>query len=638
MDLTPLYELRDRLRSGVIAGAALAADDFRLRRAVEAISPLEKAAPVFARLGQMARALLSPNCPDRAGILLDTITLADAILCTQGAVSVSEAVEPLETVDTGSVFVNAPYSVLAPLQEALTTSGNGKYSFVVDTHDQWPELFRDYRVQGALVQALGAGYTELADKAEQWLAEMGESVLPLLKNGFDPRGKKEMVRRVRTIEAIQAEKANDFYLTQIPEAEKDVRAALVYALRHDEANGEKLIELSKTEKGSAKKMAFWAMAGMENPAVWAYFGQSEKMRAQAVQYMTLSATAGASAIVAGAFDKWLAPYEADSDTPLDGNALAELQNMLFALPGKTGEAICNVYRRMAALGTSLDQKSYQGANGQKMTARLRPAEDVSDRLARPFSEAVPLVLRRAILVKPAPELLDLAEELAQSKGAGYVAAALTGAILTKQPEEVYAIAKPYLKPLELFGHKKKEQGRAVLRCAMDGLRWEAARNSMLYSFHFLDPADGLLHRTFRPIFGLLDRRWFKGLTELNEDGSLSDLLTRLTPLNDSELCALVGEHLYRQALNGVGLDLNRLQALSVLGWQTCDGLAVTYCKLQKSMYIWSVLQIIGRLPGNKESKERECQAVYDLAAQGKLQLRNGTLEQLKASVENLKIS
>ena len=35
MDLTPLYELRERLRAGAIAGAALAADDFRLARALE---------------------------------------------------------------------------------------------------------------------------------------------------------------------------------------------------------------------------------------------------------------------------------------------------------------------------------------------------------------------------------------------------------------------------------------------------------------------------------------------------------------------------------------------------------------------------------------------------------------------------
>ena len=638
MDLMPLYELRDRLRAGVIAGASLAADDFRLRRAAEALSPLEQASPVFARLGQTVRTFLEPDCPDRAGALLDAITLADAILCTQGSVAVSGAVEPLEAVDTGSAITSAPYSVLAPLQEALTTSGNGKYSFVVEIHDQRPELFRDYRVQGALVQALGAGYSELADKAEQWLSEMGESVLPLLKNGFDPKGKKEMIRRVRIIEAIQGSDANDFYLNWIPEAEKDVRAALVYALRHSGTNAEKLIELSKTEKGSAKKMAFWALAGMENNAVWEYFNQSEKIRSQAIQYVTHSTAAGASTVVSEAFDKWLSPYEADPNTPLDDKALTELQNLLLALPGKSGEAICNVYRRMAALGTSLDQKSYQGANGQKTAVRLRPTEDVNDRLARPFSEAVPLTLRRAILVNPAPDLLDLAEELAQSGNAGFAATAMTAALIAKPPEEVYDIANKYLKPKELFGNKKKETGRNVLRSAMDDLRWEAARDCTMYSFHFLDPFDGYLRRAFRSVFGPIDRRWFKDLTELNNDGALDDLLFRLTPLNDSELCALVGEHLYHHALKGIGLDINRLRVLSTLGWKKCDGLAVAYCKTQKTMHSWNVIQAINQLPGDRDSKKREGQAVCEYIAQGKLQLRNGTIEQLKEAIENLKDS
>ena len=638
MDLMPLYELRDRLRSGIIAGAALAADDFRLKRAAEALSPLEQAAPVFARLGQTVRSFLDPDCSDKAGTLLDAITLADAILCTQGLAAVSGAVEPLETVDTGSALTNAPYSVLAPLQDALTTSGNGKYSFVVDTHDQRPELFRDYRIQGALVQALGAGYSELADKAEQWLSEMGESVLPLLKNGFDPKGKKEMVRRVRVIEAIQGANANDFYLDRIPEAEKDVRAALVYALRHSEANAEKLIELSKTEKGAAKKMSFWAMAGMENNAVWEYFNQSDKIRSQAVQYMTHSTAAGASAIIAEAFDKWLTPYEADINTPLDEKVLAELQDLLLALPGKTGEAICNIYRRMAALGTGLDQKSYQSAKGQKTAVKLRPTVDVNDRLARPFSEAVPLTLQRAILMNPAPDLLELAEELAQSENVNYAAAALTEALIAKPSEEVFDIAKAYLKPKELFGKKKKETGRNILYTAMDGLRWDTAQNCNIYSFYLLDPTDGYLRPAFRHIFEPLDGRLFKELTEQNSDGAYDELMIRLTPLNDSELCALVGEHLYRHALKGIGLDINRLRVLRSLGWKKCDGLAVAYCQTQKNMYIWNIIQAISQLPGDKDNKQQEAQAVCDYIAQGKLQLRNGTLEQLKQAIENLKNS
>ena len=40
MDITPIYELRDRLRTAMIAGTNLLAEDFRLKRAVQARAPL----------------------------------------------------------------------------------------------------------------------------------------------------------------------------------------------------------------------------------------------------------------------------------------------------------------------------------------------------------------------------------------------------------------------------------------------------------------------------------------------------------------------------------------------------------------------------------------------------------------------
>lgn len=92
MDITPIYDLRGRLRAAFIAGTNLLAEDFRLKRAVEAFAPLEKAAPVFARVGELSRMLIEPGeagAEGKEGILLDAITLVDAVCCTQGAVGVS---------------------------------------------------------------------------------------------------------------------------------------------------------------------------------------------------------------------------------------------------------------------------------------------------------------------------------------------------------------------------------------------------------------------------------------------------------------------------------------------------------------------------------------------------------------------
>ena len=80
MDITPIYELRDRLRTAMIAGTNLLAEDFRLKRAVEAMAPLEKAAPVFAKVGELCRSLIATGgggTDGKEGILLDAITLVD---------------------------------------------------------------------------------------------------------------------------------------------------------------------------------------------------------------------------------------------------------------------------------------------------------------------------------------------------------------------------------------------------------------------------------------------------------------------------------------------------------------------------------------------------------------------------------
>ena len=79
MDLTPVYELRERLKTGAVAGTGLIAEDFRLKRAVEAVKPLEKASPVFAKIVQLSTQVLEENCEDRAGTLLEALTLVDAL-------------------------------------------------------------------------------------------------------------------------------------------------------------------------------------------------------------------------------------------------------------------------------------------------------------------------------------------------------------------------------------------------------------------------------------------------------------------------------------------------------------------------------------------------------------------------------
>ena len=279
MNLTPIYELKSRLRAAAIAGTNLLSEDFRLKKAVEGFAPLEKASPVFAKIGEMTNALLADNSPAN---LLDTITLVDAVITTLGTVETKSEISDLETIGGGEIL-EIPYSRLSVAINSLTAKGSGKFNTFNDIRENNPELLRDYRVYPALAAGLGASYTELADAVFEVVSEMGSGMIPFLKRGFDPKGKKEMVQRVRAIENIAGAAENEFYLEQLEESEKDVRKALIYALRHDDSNAEKLIDLIKTEKNKAKEAALSALISLEcEKAVEFVTEYSEKKPAEVI--------------------------------------------------------------------------------------------------------------------------------------------------------------------------------------------------------------------------------------------------------------------------------------------------------------------------------------------------------------------
>ena len=165
MDIIPIYELQSRLRAATIAGARLLPEDFRLRRAAEAVRPLAGASLVLEKLNEQMTFLLSGECENPAIALLDAISLTDAVLCTLGTVDVSGEIEDLDIWARTNVSTeNFPCSQVRRVIEAFTGSGN--FMYIYELHKANSEVFRDYRVRHAMVQALGASYAYTADLAK----------------------------------------------------------------------------------------------------------------------------------------------------------------------------------------------------------------------------------------------------------------------------------------------------------------------------------------------------------------------------------------------------------------------------------------------------------------------------------------
>jgi len=630
MDLTPLYELRERLRAGAIAGAALAADDFRLSRALEGLAPLEKASPVFAKIGALTRSALAPDCQDRAGALLDAVTLCDSVLCTQAAVAVAGELAPLPRRTGGSVLTNAPYSVVAPLVEALTTSGSGHFTTVSETRNSHPELFSDYRIREALVSALGAGYSELADAAGQWLSKEDEALLPLLTEGFDPAGKKEMARRVQVIDAIAGEKMNAWYLEQLPQAKKAIRPPLIYALRHDPENGPLLLQLARKEKGDNKAAALWALARTEAPEAADFWReQVEQDFPSAVQHFIFSDSSVATGLTAELFLREL------EDCCGDPKRLQEhLKNLLYALVGKTGEAVCEVYRRAAALKTALDDNRAVMIDG-------RPVDQTmlfwcgADRSSQPFSVVIADTLARSVQLTGDPTLCALAEELYERYGGLWAGPALVGALLTRSGEEAAALGRKAFAPSllqKLTGDRKRLLVEKMVFGTLLGQAsgpadqqgsWPSYYQSVIgstpvnrpcYRVFFADPAVGTVRAfpeetVYIPIAAPLDGWWYDLFIQQN----MEQYLRAFADFSDPALCQKIGAYFERRIRTG-SLKMNLTAACVALqrcGWQDWKGLISSYAlHTSEPLSYWEFRNNLQSCPLTNSEKAGELHAVW----------------------------
>lgn len=633
MDITPVYELRERLKVGAVAGTGLITEDFRLRRALENLAPLEKASPVFARIGQLARAVLEENCPDRAGALLDALTLVDAVLCTQGVVDAGGELRPLpaEKEELPLSVTEVPYSVLSALLDALCRSGSGRYSYVVELRREHPELFQDYRVQSALVAALGASYGELAENAAEWLIQDGhssphtwEAINPLLRKGFDPKGGKEMVRRIRVMEELAGAKANSFYLEQLPQAAKDVRTALIHALGCSQENQELLLRIRAEEKGNNKKMVHYVLASMEGEEVWKFFRTlAEKKPREALTFLEWSSREEASEILAQIFlqvlDQWQkGERKADKDT------YNILETCLQTLPRKRGEAACRCYRAAAALGTGLDVPWEGTKDIMQYYLPLRAYQNMD----QVFSQVIGNILQYTLLLAPDPELAVLARELYDAYGGVYFPAAMAGALETRSPEECQELLEDFLSKSK--GKSRKElQGRVWQ--ALECLKADEAGNYTLCTMDtdMMRERQRMVCHPGNPVSpGMYDL--LMSLKDSWTDRLLAGWIRPREEEGREELCNQVGAYLYSRALAAKD-NYEYLEPLKKWGFKECSGLAVNHFsrKRTNSVSAWSLECYFRDIPGSPESRAAEARGVLELFKCGRLKGAKGCTEFLE---------
>ncbi|MBD5130907.1 MAG: hypothetical protein HDT43_13435 [Ruminococcaceae bacterium] len=595
MDISPVFELKTRLRAAMIAGTDLLSEDFRLKKAVESFSALAGASPVFAKINALTEKLLSENSPE---CLLDTITLVDSVITTLGTAEVKGELEELPD-NGGTVIVNAPYSRLSAVLEALTSSGGGQLNTILTARKETPEIFSDYRVKPALVQGLGASYAELADTAASILKGMGKEIIPLLKKDFDPKGKKEMVRRLNIIEELCGSEENDFYLEQLENSEKDVRKALIYALRHDERNIGKLIELTKTEKGKIKEAALAALISFDNKKSEEFFNEyGKKKPAEVIAALGKVSSKWTSELTARLIDAALVDENGNkvtlsqaADGKLKLKSKTSFWDMNSALWGKWGADIEKIYREFKC-----DDKT-------------------------PIAVGMDMRLEETILVTNDEGLKALARELNTARGTKgiYVGAEAAARLLSPEDSSEW-FAK------EIIAEKKRHE-----TAAQHLTNYGIART--LRKIFFKDGKYYLINRCYDPINDGWIVDYPREITQ-SVKGKITDALIKCSHWefdrilgdwidpNDAEYREKIGRHFCNNIMSFSGTGFSDISLwcgyIKKCGFKNVKNLAADYFKnIKGKSYTGWVQRVLQDIPGDDKYKLEEARAILEIAKKKK---------------------
>ena len=265
MNFEPLYELKNRLENVAVVGINLVKDDFRLKRAVEQVKEYSTAAKVFKQIYDMGSSLISTDDEDKCDLFLDLLALLDAVLCTQATTYLGDKPQQIKTIAKNKdYYKELHYSELSPLLYALTETGSGRYEIIENIIENNSKLLNDFRVKNYMIHGLSDKYSEISYIITEELKKQGKEVIPLLKDGFDPQGKRDMVLRFDIISTLCKEEENDFYKYCIENGSKEIKEIAIEALKYSQDNIDYILDLTKTEKGRLKNKAFEALSYMND--------------------------------------------------------------------------------------------------------------------------------------------------------------------------------------------------------------------------------------------------------------------------------------------------------------------------------------------------------------------------------------
>ena len=259
MSIPVLIEVYDEMRRLAIAGSAVAAGDFRLKKLVPPLEKSGEKAPVFAKVAQAVQAVVDSNEKTASGALLELTTLVNAILYTQGETGIAGELKPLETTDLGGHSTQASARVLKPLLEALSSTGSGRMELVKDAYERG--TFKDLRLIKPALAGLDDPYSEIADFiADKVLPVYGNAILPELRAKLDIKGRGGHLHRLRLMHRLDPQGSREVVQAALNDGSKEMRMAAIECLGKSEDDLVYLLEQSRSKAKDVRAAALRALA------------------------------------------------------------------------------------------------------------------------------------------------------------------------------------------------------------------------------------------------------------------------------------------------------------------------------------------------------------------------------------------
>ncbi len=339
MSIAVLNQVYDEARRLAVAGSVVARGDFRLKKLLPPLNQAGAKAPVFAKVADVAHAVIDGPEDTSAANLLELTSLVAAVLYTQGETGIAGDLKPIETIDLGGSASQTSARLLKPLLEALSSTGSGRLELVRDAHERG--AFRDLRLIKPALDGLDDPYPDIADfLAEKVLPMYGKAVMPELRAKYDPKGTKGHPRRLALMHAIDPAGCRDLVKQALEDGSKEVKVAAIACLGAAKEDLSYLIEQAAAKAQDVRRAAYHALAKIDDPAAVAVLEKA--ITGKDLELATSAFEEGQSdrltnLLVAEIKKEWDALAEAKNKTQVNEKAV-RLVRLIGALPGEEHKA------------------------------------------------------------------------------------------------------------------------------------------------------------------------------------------------------------------------------------------------------------------------------------------------------------